>query len=203
MTTSTLLHTRETLRLCTAGSVDDGKSTLVGRLLHDTRSVLADTLASVERTSADRGFDAEAQQILTGRQLIVAGGPAAVSDESLAGIDAASVTRLGGADAFQTSLAIAEWELEHGMSASSISVASAIEQYNGVDALAASALAGRKGGVVLLAQSNPAYEPAPETSAALGFISEHASEVSRVHVLGGEVAQTPEFYQQIEDALGE
>ncbi|NLZ57153.1 MAG: sulfate adenylyltransferase, partial [Corynebacterium sp.] len=40
---------RETLRLCTAGSVDDGKSTFVGRLLHDTKSVLADTLASVER----------------------------------------------------------------------------------------------------------------------------------------------------------
>ena len=48
---------RETLRLCTAGSVDDGKSTFVGRLLHDTKSVLADTLASVERTSADRGFE--------------------------------------------------------------------------------------------------------------------------------------------------
>lgn len=48
---------RETLRLCTAGSVDDGKSTFVGRLLHDTKSVLADTLASVERSSADRGFD--------------------------------------------------------------------------------------------------------------------------------------------------
>ncbi len=57
MTTATLLGTRETLRLCTAGSVDDGKSTLVGRLLHDTRSVLADQLAAVERTSADRGFD--------------------------------------------------------------------------------------------------------------------------------------------------
>lgn len=54
--TTTLLRTRETLRLCTAGSVDDGKSTLVGRLLHDTRSVLADQLAAVERTSADRGF---------------------------------------------------------------------------------------------------------------------------------------------------
>ncbi|MCS5480889.1 GTP-binding protein [Corynebacterium sp. YIM 101645] len=51
------LTTRETLRLCTAGSVDDGKSTFVGRLLHDTKSVLADTLASVEATSADRGFD--------------------------------------------------------------------------------------------------------------------------------------------------
>ncbi|MDO5511914.1 sulfate adenylyltransferase subunit 1 [Corynebacterium sp.] len=57
MSTTTLLRTRDTLRLCTAGSVDDGKSTLVGRLLHDTRSVLADQLASVERTSADRGFD--------------------------------------------------------------------------------------------------------------------------------------------------
>ncbi|QYH19147.1 50S ribosome-binding GTPase [Corynebacterium aquatimens] len=52
----TLAH-RETLRLCTAGSVDDGKSTFVGRLLHDTKSVLADQLASVERTSADRGFE--------------------------------------------------------------------------------------------------------------------------------------------------
>lgn len=48
---------RATLRLCTAGSVDDGKSTFVGRLLHDTKSVLADQLASVERTSADRGFE--------------------------------------------------------------------------------------------------------------------------------------------------
>ena len=51
------LAQRETLRLCTAGSVDDGKSTFVGRLLHDTKSVLADQLASVEQTSADRGFD--------------------------------------------------------------------------------------------------------------------------------------------------
>ncbi|KQB86094.1 sulfate adenylyltransferase subunit 1 [Corynebacterium lowii] len=51
------LSQRETLRLCTAGSVDDGKSTFVGRLLHDTQSVLADQLAAVERTSADRGFD--------------------------------------------------------------------------------------------------------------------------------------------------
>ncbi|OFT67647.1 sulfate adenylyltransferase [Corynebacterium sp. HMSC05C01] len=51
------MSARETLRLCTAGSVDDGKSTFVGRLLHDTKSVLADQLASVERTSADRGFE--------------------------------------------------------------------------------------------------------------------------------------------------
>ncbi|MDO5454686.1 MAG: GTP-binding protein [Corynebacterium sp.] len=54
---SAVIAHRETLRLCTAGSVDDGKSTFVGRLLHDTKSVLADTLASVEQSSADRGFD--------------------------------------------------------------------------------------------------------------------------------------------------
>ena len=51
------LKQRDTLRLCTAGSVDDGKSTFVGRLLYDTKSVLADQVESMERTSTDRGFD--------------------------------------------------------------------------------------------------------------------------------------------------
>ncbi len=53
------------LRLATAGSVDDGKSTLVGRLLHDTRSVLADQLAAVERASRDRGLDTTDLALLT------------------------------------------------------------------------------------------------------------------------------------------
>jgi len=44
------------LRLATAGSVDDGKSTLVGRLLHDCQVVLADQLAAVERVSRERGL---------------------------------------------------------------------------------------------------------------------------------------------------
>lgn len=44
------------LRFATAGSVDDGKSTLVGRLLHDAKAVLADQLEAVTRTSAERGF---------------------------------------------------------------------------------------------------------------------------------------------------
>lgn len=43
------------LRVATAGSVDDGKSTLIGRLLVDSKAVLADQLASVERTSLARG----------------------------------------------------------------------------------------------------------------------------------------------------
>src|SRR2546429_7277138 len=44
------------LRLVTAGSVDDGKSTLVGRLLYDTKSVLADQLDAVRRASVDKGL---------------------------------------------------------------------------------------------------------------------------------------------------
>ena len=53
------------LRFLTCGSVDDGKSTLIGRLLVDTRSVLADALAAVERTSRRRGLAAVDLSLLT------------------------------------------------------------------------------------------------------------------------------------------
>lgn len=43
------------LRFLTAGSVDDGKSTLIGRLLYDTKAILADQLAAIERSSQQRG----------------------------------------------------------------------------------------------------------------------------------------------------
>ncbi|NYI03263.1 sulfate adenylyltransferase subunit 1 [Allostreptomyces psammosilenae] len=53
------------LRFATAGSVDDGKSTLVGRLLHDSKSVLADQLEAVEAASRRRGQDAPDLALLT------------------------------------------------------------------------------------------------------------------------------------------
>ncbi len=43
------------LRLCTAGSVDDGKSTLIGRLLYEARAVYEDQLSSVKAASRNRG----------------------------------------------------------------------------------------------------------------------------------------------------
>ncbi|MEW5879946.1 MAG: GTP-binding protein [Pseudomonadota bacterium] len=49
---------RGVLRFLTCGSVDDGKSTLIGRLLYDTKALLADTLAALEKTSARRGLPA-------------------------------------------------------------------------------------------------------------------------------------------------
>jgi sulfate adenylyltransferase large subunit len=45
----------EMLRLVTAGSVDDGKSTLIGRLLYDTKQIMADQLEHIEETSERRG----------------------------------------------------------------------------------------------------------------------------------------------------
>jgi len=52
-----LSHSRGLLRFATAGSVDDGKSTLVGRLLHDSKSVLSDQLDAVQRTSEAKGLE--------------------------------------------------------------------------------------------------------------------------------------------------
>ena len=55
----------EILRIATAGSVDDGKSTLIGRLLHDTKSIFEDQLESIERTSEKRGDEQTDLALLT------------------------------------------------------------------------------------------------------------------------------------------
>ena len=47
----------EVLKIATAGSVDDGKSTLIGRLLYDTKSMTDDKLEAIERTSKQKGYD--------------------------------------------------------------------------------------------------------------------------------------------------
>jgi len=55
LATSEQLLATELLRLVTAGSVDDGKSTLIGRLLYDTKQILVDQLEHIEETSKRRG----------------------------------------------------------------------------------------------------------------------------------------------------
>ncbi|MFD1095059.1 sulfate adenylyltransferase subunit 1 [Salegentibacter chungangensis] len=47
----------EVLKIATAGSVDDGKSTLIGRLLYDTRSLTSDKLEAIEKSSRKKGYD--------------------------------------------------------------------------------------------------------------------------------------------------
>ena len=53
------------LRLLTCGSVDDGKSTLIGRLLFDSKAILADTLHAIEKTSQKRGMQEVDLSLLT------------------------------------------------------------------------------------------------------------------------------------------
>ncbi len=53
------------LRFLTCGSVDDGKSTLIGRLLYDSKSILADTLNAIAKTSQKRGTGAVDLSLLT------------------------------------------------------------------------------------------------------------------------------------------
>ncbi|MGI9621957.1 MAG: sulfate adenylyltransferase subunit 1 [Acidimicrobiales bacterium] len=55
----------ELLRFATAGSVDDGKSTLIGRLLYDSKSIFEDQLEAVERTSVQMGADYTNLALLT------------------------------------------------------------------------------------------------------------------------------------------
>jgi sulfate adenylyltransferase large subunit len=57
LATSKELIDTELLRLVTAGSVDDGKSTLIGRLLYDTKQILVDQLEHIEDASRRRGHD--------------------------------------------------------------------------------------------------------------------------------------------------
>ena len=61
----TTQHNDSLLRFMTCGSVDDGKSTLIGRLLFDTKTILADTLTQITNTSKKRGMDVVDLSLLT------------------------------------------------------------------------------------------------------------------------------------------
>jgi sulfate adenylyltransferase subunit 1 len=51
------INNNQLLRFTTAGSVDDGKSTLIGRLLYDSKSIFEDQIAAIEKTSKKRGME--------------------------------------------------------------------------------------------------------------------------------------------------
>jgi sulfate adenylyltransferase subunit 1 len=61
----TAQQTNNVLRFMTCGSVDDGKSTLIGRLLFDTKTILTDTLTQIEKTSKKRGMTAIDLSLIT------------------------------------------------------------------------------------------------------------------------------------------
>jgi bifunctional enzyme CysN/CysC len=65
MSTDTLPRQMDLLRFATAGSVDDGKSTLIGRLLYDSKAIFEDQLEAVEATSRSRGDEYTNLALLT------------------------------------------------------------------------------------------------------------------------------------------
>lgn len=56
---------KQLLRFTTAGSVDDGKSTLIGRLLYDSKAIFSDQLDAIEKSSKKKGFDYVDLSLLT------------------------------------------------------------------------------------------------------------------------------------------
>lgn len=65
MAKSNDLHNSQLLRISTAGSVDDGKSTLIGRLLYDSKSIFEDQLTAIEQSSKKRGHEGIDLALLT------------------------------------------------------------------------------------------------------------------------------------------
>ena len=55
----------DVLKIATAGSVDDGKSTLIGRLLYETNSITTDKLQAIEASSKKKGLDYVDLSLLT------------------------------------------------------------------------------------------------------------------------------------------
>ncbi|WP_291371277.1 sulfate adenylyltransferase subunit CysN [Cyclobacterium sp.] len=64
-TSMSIQETNQLLRFTTAGSVDDGKSTLIGRLLFDSKSIFEDQIAAVKTSSEKKGFDYVDLSLLT------------------------------------------------------------------------------------------------------------------------------------------
>ena len=63
--------TRQLMRLATAGSVDDGKSTLIGRLLLDSKAIFEDQMEAVHATSQSRGYDYDDLSLFTDMERLV------------------------------------------------------------------------------------------------------------------------------------
>ena len=69
--TENMSDTTQLLRFITAGSVDDGKSTLIGRLLHDSKSIFEDQFTAISKTSERRGMGAVDLSLLTDEERMV------------------------------------------------------------------------------------------------------------------------------------
>lgn len=102
------------------------------------------------------------------------------------------VTRLWGNGAYDTSLAIAKWELTNGLSTSEVSVATGEGYW---DALTGASLSGHNGTILVLASDG-------NQTCITGFVEPHASSISRIYVYGGKAAVSPTLYSKLQVLIG-
>lgn len=149
-------------------------------------------------TSADRGFTSEAKEFLKdNKDITVIGGPGAISDASLSGLDV--VDRIYGESGYDTSNAIAEYMLDDALSPT-IVFACGAQAPKGTDALAGSGLAGRLSAPVLLLNGNTAMEAENLTTVAK-FYAQHKNEVRTIYVLGGSYVVPASTFATIVDIV--
>lgn len=146
-----------------------------------------------------------------GGTVFVPGGPGAVPTASVEGtLGSSRVVRMYGSDGYDTSNQIARWMVAHDrLSASTAAVACGAPRMKGVDALAGAALAGKAGGVMLLANGNASIDAqhfetleGRDSQGAEAFLQANAADVRDVYLLGGSTVMPANVEQRIERILG-
>lgn len=169
--------------------------------------------------SSDRILPQAAKEMLlndgafANAKVFVPGGPAAVSLSSVEGVvgqDLRGGARIYGNNAFDTCNQVAKWMVENDyLSAKVVCVANGAEAPRGVDALAGSALAGKKGGVILLANTNAAFGEVgictlkgADSEGGDAFLESHAKEVLWAYALGGKAVIPSDIEEILESLMG-
>ena len=167
----------------------------------------------LETNGNERELPSAAREAIENQKgaIYVPGGPGAVptsSVESVFGED--RVVRIFGEDGYDTSNQIATYMVNNNLlSANTVCIASGAPAPKGVDALAGAALAGKTGGVMLLANDNPAFGDVDSTAVdgsdsqgTPAFLASHAPDVGQAYLLGGNAVIGADLQRKVTELLG-
>lgn len=167
----------------------------------------------LETNGNERELPSAAREAIKNQKgtIYVPGGPGAVprsSVEDVFGKD--RVARIFGEDGYDTSNQIATYMVNNKLlSANTVCIASGAPAPKGVDALAGAALAGKAGGVMLLANDNPAFGEIDSTAVdgsdsqgTPAFLTSHAPDVGQAYLLGGNAVIGADLQRKVTELLG-
>lgn len=167
----------------------------------------------LETNGNERELPSAAREAIENQKgtIYVPGGQGAVpriSVEDVFGAD--RVVRIFGEDGYDTSNQIATYMVNNNLlSANTVCIASGAPAPKGVDALAGAALAGKAGGVMLLANDNPAFGEVDSTAVdgsdsqgTPAFLTSHAPDVGQAYLLGGNAVIGADLQRKVTELLG-